>query len=75
MEVTEGARHSLTANIPYSSLTVDHSLSITHLKPKIVYVFDFRFIWIEQFSILDAGFMFWFDMLWFCYLGMDYRFV
>ncbi|XP_004245179.1 probable ethanolamine kinase [Solanum lycopersicum] len=52
MEVTEGARHSLTANIPYSSLTVDHSLSITHLKPKIVELCKDLF---NQWSNLDGS--------------------
>ncbi|KAG5591628.1 hypothetical protein H5410_042142, partial [Solanum commersonii] len=56
MEVAEGARHSVTAKIPYSSLTVDHSLSITHLKPKIVYVWISALCELNSFSFLDAGF-------------------
>ncbi|KAF3637131.1 hypothetical protein FXO37_25080 [Capsicum annuum] len=36
MEVKQGAPHSLTANVPFSSINVDHSLSITNIKPKIV---------------------------------------
>ncbi|WMV42604.1 hypothetical protein MTR67_035989 [Solanum verrucosum] len=52
MEVAEGARHSVTAKIPYSSLTVDHSLSITHLKPKIVELCKDLF---NQWSNLDGS--------------------
>ncbi|XP_009611033.1 probable ethanolamine kinase [Nicotiana tomentosiformis] len=36
MEVAEGARHSVSSKIPSSLLTVDHSLSIPLMKPKIV---------------------------------------
>ncbi|XP_009795061.1 putative ethanolamine kinase [Nicotiana tabacum] len=36
MEVAEGARHSVSSKIPSSRLTVDHSLSIPLMKPKIV---------------------------------------
>ncbi|KAK6782509.1 hypothetical protein RDI58_020305 [Solanum bulbocastanum] len=52
MEVAEGARHCLTAKIPYSSLTVDHSLSITQLKPKIVELCKDLF---NQWSNLDGS--------------------
>ncbi|KAI5640859.1 hypothetical protein M9H77_00161 [Catharanthus roseus] len=36
MEVAEGARESHSSEIPSSSLTVDHSLSLSDMKPRVV---------------------------------------
>lgn len=37
MEVAEGASDGQTSGIPSSHLTIDHSLSIPEMKPRLVY--------------------------------------
>ncbi|CAN4077942.1 unnamed protein product [Withania somnifera] len=52
MEVTQGPRNSLISKIAYSPLTIDHSLSITNIKPNIVELCKDLF---NQWSNLDES--------------------